>query len=750
MPKFVFPTSEHRKQLMEQLAQLEQSEDRTITSGELYRKYAAALKKLDSEMARLSTPDAYGLPKPMTKEDRTKLLQMMMVTAQAGELFLGNMQGKHKSLSKGVPGMVNDLQGMMAKDFDALLYYDPKTARSLPEVQEDARMRTIDLRGKNIRKIGNMQSSRIPLTMVNGKGEQRNGVFTKKSVLADVAWFKGELEKAKAFCDDAGKAALDGFLGACKEKRIGVDTVNTGQIDADTSENMILGRLAQELYHELGFNNLNAETLKKKLRSMSGGKLDPDKLPPEAVNSLTDTFNALKESPGYEINGWNLGLQDGDRLDNRNSCMSAVAGLLGVPGLIAHSEGMKFIGEDGKSTEGTFMDFADGLDLYKNGKLFKHFQTDPYMDPKGRGNLFRQIADLQVLDYICLNVDRHQGNILYQVDKNGNLIGIQGIDNDSSFGRRNQTMADTLALKCISKSMKDKIDRISPEMLRFTLRGRGLSEEEIERSGARLKQLQTAIKNKKVEVLSDKDFEKRQIAAFYPDNERRSNLFKKVGDFMDMGTTYLRDNKIKFEPYEKKDPKLEKVSSAEWTYTMAGVTDVLTEITAPLKNNAKGLVTSHGKSKSFGKLLESVGKVAVQRMEILTDENAKNALLTDPEARPGLRKFQESLGDAYKKAQKYLEYKRKQRGAASVDEIVAKNPYEQSHIDYAKKVLKTVDAYEKLLEGPSNQEERDEMRRNYEARDIRTMKEVRSFEEKNGPAAEGDLKPLSGPQGPGL
>ena len=45
------------------------------------------------------------------------------------------------------------------------------------------------------------------------------------------------------------------------------------------------------------------------------------------------------------------------------------------------------------------------------------------------------LADMQVLDYLCGNVDRHGANLVYQLDDNGKIIGIQGIDNDSSFAR---------------------------------------------------------------------------------------------------------------------------------------------------------------------------------------------------------------------------------------------------------------------------------------------------------------------------
>ena len=93
-----------------------------------------------------------------------------------------------------------------------------------------------------------------------------------------------------------------------------------------------------------------------------------------------------------------------------------------------------------------------------------------------RNNVIRSLADLQIIDYLCLNEDRHPGNLMYQVNQEGIITGIQGIDNDSSFGRRRCGQVENSALKVISKTMADKVKKLSPEMLRFALRGRGLSE----------------------------------------------------------------------------------------------------------------------------------------------------------------------------------------------------------------------------------------------------------------------------------
>lgn len=50
------------------------------------------------------------------------------------------------------------------------------------------------------------------------------------------------------------------------------------------------------------------------------------------------------------------------------------------------------------------------------------------------GNLQRQLVNLQVLDYITGQIDRHTNNYFIQEDEStGMLTGVTGIDNDFSI-----------------------------------------------------------------------------------------------------------------------------------------------------------------------------------------------------------------------------------------------------------------------------------------------------------------------------
>ena len=102
---------------------------------------------------------------------------------------------------------------------------------------------------------------------------------------------------------------------------------------------------------------------------------------------VSEKLNEGLESTAYDltnlVNVRDLELTEGQRCDHRNSAMSAVAGLMGMNKLIARSENMKFLDEDGNEVEGTFMEFADGLDLHgKDGlKEFNKVADDPFAPP---------------------------------------------------------------------------------------------------------------------------------------------------------------------------------------------------------------------------------------------------------------------------------------------------------------------------------------------------------------------------------
>ncbi len=123
----------------------------------------------------------------------------------------------------------------------------------------------------------------------------------------------------------------------------------------------------------------------------------------------------------------------------------------------------------------------------------------------------RQLADLQALDYICGNIDRHKANMLYQFDESNpkhlRLIGVQGIDNDQSFfdgtGRRSALPAPE-SMSAIPESTATKIEGLSRDMLKTVLRNFALEEAQLDAAWARTEDLKRAIREGR-EFYRDKD-----------------------------------------------------------------------------------------------------------------------------------------------------------------------------------------------------------------------------------------------------
>lgn len=95
----------------------------------------------------------------------------------------------------------------------------------------------------------------------------------------------------------------------------------------------------------------------------------------------------------------------------------------------------------------------------------------------------RGLSNLQVLDMIANQVDRHSGNVMATYDEGGNVTGIRGIDNDFAFGQLKQDPQGRLI--GYNRGLPDYIDRrlaetiltIEPDDVRSTLRGLIVDEE---------------------------------------------------------------------------------------------------------------------------------------------------------------------------------------------------------------------------------------------------------------------------------
>ncbi len=746
MPKYRFPTIEERKKLIEQLEELERNNDDNLNENELYQNFANAIREMDREMEKLSTPEvnpddpASGLvPPDLKNEDKDNLLRLISEAGKAGETFLAEMERQKKNLEKGIPGMVNRIQGVMARDFDAISRYKENQELTLPEIQEKARTKTIDFRGESLAKLGNMQNSRILMSVLDSNGDVKKGVFTKVTHNHIKSDFYKLIERAKEKSSPEGQEELDRFLHSYNNYLIARQAhKRNGAVITDTvDDDYLIGYLRKEIDHKYpdGLSSSKLKTFCKKSL-----KMDVDKISSASFKILANDLTNFIDDVGVEINNFNLELKEGDRLDNRNTCLSTIAEVLGVPEIIARSENMNYIDENGNAVEGTFMEFAKGLDLNRNKELFAHVSNKPF---KKKGSLIKQLSDLQIVDFLGLNVDRHNGNMMYQVDQEGNIIGIQGIDNDSSFGIREIAPRDINKLRVVSKSMAENLEKLTPEMLKFALRGKGLSENELNKTAERLDILKTSIKQKKIAVVDDKDMGRLSFESLKSPAKNAPNLFEKTEEF-------VKDNLIKVRGYgfglgfvpldhEPEPPALKAISATERKGTVAGVEDTLRKLTAfALKNESDIVTKARGKSEQFGELLEAVADTMKEFAMLYKNKDIdKRAMLTEIDGMDAVKGSKAAFDKLITKADAYLAYKMDEKGVSSLEKLKGKNKYEQKHIDYAKQMLKYANEFKAHLAGPKTDLEKQEAMVNSEKRDFQMKKayakEIRRNAKKNNP-----------------
>jgi len=254
---------------------------------------------------------------------------------------------------------------------------------------------------------------------------------------------------------------------------------------------------------------------------------------------LRPITNPNRARPVDKMGHYQLLLDPGVRMDNRNSAMSVVASLLGVPKLLAYSEDMRLDGVSTKANptgEGTFMELAVGTDLNRM------LPGNPYFDsPLPENGLFadsakKDMLDLTIVDYLCCNLDRHGANITYQYaqgqDGVTRLTHIMGIDNDASFsawtpspGKAYNRLAALNDTVCISEEMAEALERLTPEMLRMGLARFGFKSAELTSMTDRLEQLKTGLRN-------GREMKKQLLRS--PDDLR---------EFLDDGLSYVRNHR---------------------------------------------------------------------------------------------------------------------------------------------------------------------------------------------------------------
>ena len=194
------------------------------------------------------------------------------------------------------------------------------------------------------------------------------------------------------------------------------------------------------------------------------------------------------------------GIQKDDYIAERAGAMSDIASALGVPELLASSRKVTVKRGD-KEISGVFIETAteDSVDRQYLTKDHPFLKTN--RDEFSNRNMLESLADLQIIDYLCANTDRHANNFFVRQDfsdpSHPRLVGVQGIDNDNSFGKLYDggimQMASASNLKIITPKMAKAVSHMTVEQLKSILKGYHLSELQMDAAIIRLERLQKMI-----------------------------------------------------------------------------------------------------------------------------------------------------------------------------------------------------------------------------------------------------------------
>ena len=393
--------------------------------------------------------------------------------------------------------MKNFNKEFLAKSYIEYKNVKPNPNQSLHDAMENFRYENVEVSGDQLRRVGGNLSSRIQLT-VDFDGIATKGVFTARSNYEPRAQYNALLAEMKT---KYGKFAS--FWSALDDSRFfegGFSGVNVGSFMHSRD-----GRVYDETPERRNEAMINFKVITTlDLYAEADAEFEKYRDDPDFFNALFD-FAAKGEqlSTATGVNEEWLGLQPGENIDGRNSAMSSVANLLGVNDLIAKSKQLAVKMPNGEFQTGTFMEFVEGKDLNQLDGI-DEMRIAPLEAYEGKEAKI-QLANLQVLDYVCGNVDRHLGNILYKFDpETHKLIGVKGIDNDASFLKRRLQPGNGVGQLCgirqmrvIDQDMAEKLLAIDEGMLTATLHGYGLNKEEVASAYDRLHNLQEAVKTAK-------------------------------------------------------------------------------------------------------------------------------------------------------------------------------------------------------------------------------------------------------------
>jgi len=453
--------------------------------GEISDKYLTLVDEMDNLDKEITS---YGNQK-LSLENRDSLLKAYQKVADkivAVQKYDNQTRDELKLFDH-----VNKLSDFVACDIRSLIKMDkPQTIK---EISENGRKKVIDISNQQIERVGAGLSDRQVILDGNEKK-----VFTQNKDFNLSLLIQDNIDK---YCNEFPeyKDTFKKFTNG----NIYYDAPYVGRISEECDN-----AITKEFFESNGEKYFLADKDITKIANALG----KDQTFQRVMGSFLNDVYKIRNQ-----NCFHLAVETGtgEPAAERNSGMSVVAELLGIGNVICHSEPVT-IKDGDKTIEGNVMNFAYGTDI-NNVSM-----DDPVMQYKA-GDLEitkeakKAIADVQLLDYICGNLDRHAGNLFIKYDLSNpdkpKVVGVEGIDNDASFYTTDRVnpvtgynrMVGLGGLQLIDKQTADKIKTITPAMLKLSLQGLKIGDQAIKNTIQRFKVLQLALNKNAQEISEEKE-----------------------------------------------------------------------------------------------------------------------------------------------------------------------------------------------------------------------------------------------------
>lgn len=181
-----------------------------------------------------------------------------------------------------------------------------------------------------------------------------------------------------------------------------------------------------------------------------------------------------------------LRLKEGDNMTARNYASERVAELFGLKDLIVRNSEAMIVSEDGKKKKGFVMEEARGKTIAELKRETGEGGAYPGYEIHVSGEAQKQLLNLQILDNITGQSDRHTGNYLlaYEADAEKKCLmvtKVMGIDNDFAFGMAEKlggintdsilNADDRYDVGMMDRELYERMQAVSPELLAVQLEG---------------------------------------------------------------------------------------------------------------------------------------------------------------------------------------------------------------------------------------------------------------------------------------